>query len=58
MNNESMSPQEVQSHQALQAQLDKYLVQVGAVRPQGMASPVKAPSPSSAGTTRSLPVKR
>ena len=56
--NESMSPQEVKSHQALQAQLDKYLHSVGAVRSPATVQPVRAPSPLSADITQQLPVSR
>ena len=55
---EALAPQAVKAYQGLQRQLDNSLVEMGAVKPQSMEQPAKAPSQSSPATTQPKPALR
>ena len=55
---EALTLQQVKTYQGLQRQLDNSLVAMGAVKPQNMEQPAKAPSQSSPVTTQPKPALR
>jgi len=52
---EALALSQVKAYQGLQRQLDKSLLEMGAVKPQNTEQPAKAPSRFSAGTTQRKP---
>ena len=52
---EALTPPQVKAYQGLQRQLDRSLMEMGAVKPQNTEQPAKAPSQFSAATTQPKP---